>query len=119
MTKGLISTLEFLGQKSAHCWTQALSKNSVLGKEGLWLLQKFSAFLKTCEGKFVQTADSKQHKITGQVILPMTLQGRTEQISVLVVPSLQQNLILGIDFWDRMQIVADMHNQRWDFWPES
>lgn len=91
------------------------ASQTFLGEKGLWILKEFPAHLQKASGRFVETADSKRHEITGLVNLPITLQGRTEDLSVFVVPSLQQALILGIDFWERMHIVADMRNRKWDF----
>lgn len=47
--------------------------------------------------------------------LPITLKGRTESLNVCVVPSLKPALILGIDFWESMHIVADIRNRKWEF----
>lgn len=95
------------------------ASQTFLGEKGLWILEKFPTHLKTASGRFVETADSNRHKVKGFVDLPISLKGRTEDLSVCVVPSLQQSLILGIDFWERMHIVADMRNRRWDFAPRK
>lgn len=95
------------------------ASQTILGKHGLWVLEKFPTSVKKCPGKIVHTVDSNPHSVIGQVTLPITLEGKTKDIAVLVVPSLPFTLILGIDFWDRMQIIADVHNRRWDFGPKS
>lgn len=91
------------------------ASQSVLGKEGMWILQRFPAKLNSCPGRYVETVDASRHCVTGIVTLPITLKGRTEHLVVLVVPTLQQNLILGVDFWTCMHIVADVSNRRWEF----
>lgn len=93
------------------------ASNTIIGSDAMWILDDFPAELKNCKPTFLETADCSKHKITGQVIVPITLQGRTRDIAVLVVPSIKQSLILGIDFWDRMQIVTDVHNKTWEFSP--
>lgn len=91
------------------------ASQTILGHNGLWILDKFPVKIHRTEGKFVQTADSKNHSISGYANLPITLQGRTEDLCILVVPSLPHGIILGIDFWERFHIVADMRNRNWEF----
>lgn len=91
------------------------ASQTILGKEGLWILHNFPARMRDSVGTYVETADAKRHKVDGVLNLPITLKGRTEHLNVLVVSSLQQALILGIDFWDCMHIVADVHHRQWDF----
>lgn len=67
------------------------------------------------ENRWMETADAQKHSITGQMIVPITLEDRTKNIPVMIVPSLQHSLILGIDFWNSMQIVTDMSNTTWEF----
>lgn len=93
------------------------ASHSVLGKEGLWILERFPAKLKPIENKYVETADGQKHMIEGIVDLPVTLEARTRNLGVIVVPSLNQSLILGIDFWNLMQIVTDIYNRTWEFAP--
>ena len=93
------------------------ASHSVLGKEGLWILERFPAKLKPIENKYVETADGQKHMIEGIVDLPVTLEARTRNLGVVVVPSLNQSLILGIDFWNLMQIVTDIYNRTWEFAP--
>lgn len=91
------------------------ASQTLIGKDGLWILDAFPTRLHRLSGKYVETADANRHQVMGYLDLPITLQGKTENLVVLVVPTLQQNLILGIDFWDRMNIVADIHNRQWEF----
>lgn len=95
------------------------ASQTFLGEKGLWILKQFPTRLRKTPGRFVETADAKRHEIEGFIRLPITLKGRTEDLNVGVVPSLQQALILGIDFWENMHIVADVRNRRWDFAPKN
>lgn len=88
---------------------------TILGREGMWILDRCPARLHKTSGKYVETADAMKHEIGGMVDLAITLKGRTEQLTVLVVPALKHNLILGIDFWESMNIVADFSNKEWHF----
>lgn len=71
------------------------------------------------QDKWIETADAKKHCIEGRVVLPVTLEGRTRDIEVFVVPTLRHTLILGIEFWSKMQLVADMSNRSWEFSPSQ
>lgn len=95
------------------------ASNTFIGQEGLKLLKRFPAKLVPIQNKWVATADSKKHRMEGYVFVPVTLEGRTRELCVFVVPTLQNTLILGIDFWDKMQIVTDVHNKTWEFSPTT
>lgn len=91
------------------------ASRTVLGKNGLSILEKFPARLTPVYNHYVETADSQRHLISGIVTLPISLEGRTKELQVLVVPNLEQNLILGVDFWDAMHLIADVHSRTWEF----
>lgn len=91
------------------------ASHSVIGEEGLWILKNFPARLKEIANKWVETADGRRHEIRGTITVPITLEDRTRDAQIIVVPSLKQNLILGINFWDTMQLVTDVHNRTWKF----
>lgn len=80
------------------------------------VLEKFPTRVTTVHNHFVETADGKRHLISGVVNLPISLEGRTKDLQVLVVPNLEQTLILGVDFWDAMHIITDVHSRTWEFY---
>lgn len=83
----------------------------------MWILDKFPTKVRKCQPTHLETADLSKHAIDGKIVVPITLQERTRDIPVLVVPSINQGIILGIDFWNIMQIVTDMYNKSWEFVP--
>lgn len=87
---------------------------TIIGKEGLFLIENTSE-IRPMSDRFVETADARKHKVEGVIDLPMTLEDRTRNIATLVVPTLPQRLILGINFWTQMQMVTDMSNKTWEF----
>lgn len=91
------------------------ASRTIVGNGGEWILNDFPAKLRTTVSLFVETADAKKHAILGNVNLPITLQGRTKCMDVLYVPSLSHSLLLGIDFWEKFHIVADVCNKKWEF----
>lgn len=52
----------------------------------------------------LRTADGTVHSSTGAVKVPVTFNNITREIQMLIVPSLSNKLILGIDFWDLFNI---------------
>lgn len=82
------------------------ASRTILGKNGLLVLEKFPTRANTVYNRYVETADGQSHLISGVVYLPISLEGRTKDLQVLVVPNLEPTLILGVDFWDAM------HNRR-------
>jgi hypothetical protein len=51
------------------------------------------------------TADGTKHAVEGCVDIPNLLNGKLKIIPTLVLPSMSQRLILGIDFWNTFGIV--------------
>lgn len=82
------------------------ASRTIIGKNGLLFLEKFPTRANTVHNHYVETADGQRHLISGVVYLPISLEGKTKDLQVLVVPNLEQTLILGVDFWD------GMHNRR-------
>lgn len=93
------------------------ASHTVIGQDGMEILDRFPAYMKPVNNRWVETADAGKHKIQGYMIAPITLEGRTRDIKMFVVPSLKQSIILGIDFWEKMQLVADIYNKTWEFTP--
>lgn len=50
--------------------------------------------------KSVQTASGHSANILGYICVPVTYQNKTHTMNVFIAPSLQQELYLGIDFWN-------------------
>lgn len=91
------------------------ASRTVIGKNGLEVLKNFPARITNVYDRYVETADGERHLISGVVNLPITLEGRTRDMKALVVPNLEQTLILGVDFWDAMHILTDVHSRTWEF----
>lgn len=83
--------------------------------EGGWLqIQKLGFKLQPAQVDVV-TANGTSCVVKGLVDLPLTLNDKSIVLSVLVVPSVKSNLILGIDFWERMKLVPDVFKGTWSF----
>lgn len=61
-------------------------------------LQKFEAT------GAISTADNTRYSVEHFVWLPISFHGRTATIAALMIPSLNKNIILGMDFWESFGI---------------
>jgi RNase H-like domain found in reverse transcriptase/Reverse transcriptase (RNA-dependent DNA polymerase)/Integrase zinc binding domain/Integrase core domain len=59
----------------------------------------------------VVTADGTTHPVLGSVDLPYFFCGKSAVIPTLVVPTLKQKLILGMDFWKEFKIRPTIENE--------
>lgn len=48
----------------------------------------------------VKTADGHRQQVVGSINLAITYNGQTKDLEFLIVPSLKQNIICGMDFWN-------------------
>lgn len=97
-----------------HALFDSGASHSVLGRKGLWIADKFPHLIQNFNGS-VETADSKKHMVRCVIKLPISLEERTKELAVLIVPTLDQTLILGMDFWKVMEFVPDVKNCTWEF----
>lgn len=72
-------------------------------------LKDFSEFrefhqLKSC----VRTADGKHQKVLGYLDVDITFKNQIRHIRILIVPTLSQRLILGVDFWKAFHLAPDI-----------
>jgi len=56
----------------------------------------------------IKTADGQLQVVFGKVTTPIEYKQETKNIEFFVVPSLQQDIILGIDFWSLFQIAPNI-----------
>lgn len=70
----------------------------------------------------VTTASGQSLDVQGYVNLPITFNGMTKILCVLIIPSLKRRLLLGADFWSAFGIVpmvTNTHVEEVDCIPES
>lgn len=100
--------IEFLGLLDSG------ASRTVIGLHA-WNLLKPYCQINTDQQRKCTVASGDQHLALGMVALPINLQDRVKIIEALVVPSFPQSIILGMDFWVRMEIVPHMHSDEWKF----
>lgn len=71
---------------------------SVLGKNSLNFIERCKLQLKPFRST-ISTADGSKNSILGHCNLPVTYKGVTKNIDFYIVPSLNQEVYLGLDFW--------------------
>lgn len=86
---------------------------TILGGNGWKKLHGLNQELDTSNLPIVSVADGRHCVTLGEVKLPVQLEGRTTLISALVVPEVQSELVLGIDFWTQAQLVPDISSGTW------
>lgn len=74
------------------------STATILGSLGLYLLQKFKIPIQYDNYLNVTTADGTPQNVLGYISVPITLSNVTKTMKVLIIPSLNHSLILGVDF---------------------
>lgn len=90
------------------------SCSSVLGSNGFSLLRKWDIPIKYDQNMLVTSADGTNQDYLGYVMLNVTLNNITKMIKILVIPSVQHKLILGIDFLKIFKITANFANYCYD-----
>jgi hypothetical protein len=90
------------------------ANRSVLGRDGLQIVDFLGLAVQAVpENLLVTTAGDSRHLITGLVQLPISLKDRVETLPVLVVPSLNHTLILGVDFFKLFQVSLTAKDDAW------
>lgn len=87
---------------------------SILGEPGWKILQKYCQ-LESDERTLCTVANGESCESIGVVQLPIRLQDRVRMLKILVVPALSHTLILGIDFWKKMEIIPNLNTGVWQF----
>lgn len=81
---------------------------SCFGRNGLERVQQLGLSLKKVSQSDVLTADGSPQRVHGLVEVEMSYGGKTKRIRLYVIPSLSQELYLGIDFWQEFGIAPRM-----------
>ncbi|GLV25745.1 hypothetical protein CBL_21184, partial [Carabus blaptoides fortunei] len=69
--------------------------------------------------KQVTVANGARCEVIGSIALPIELHGRVRVMNVLIVPELGTDFLLGIDFWQDMDIRARLKDGTWHFAEEE
>lgn len=81
--------------------------SSVVGSSGLAILKHFGLKINNSVHKNICTADGGRKDVKGVVDLPVCVGSVGHVIKALVVPSLPQSFIFGVDFAKQFKIIVD------------
>lgn len=90
------------------------ANQSIIGSEGLYILDQFKIKIHSFKSKFVTTADGQKQKISGSVLLPICLENKCKLLEVLIVPSLCHSFILGSDFLKLFGLFLNFKTDTWE-----
>jgi hypothetical protein len=84
------------------------SSITLLGTGGVELVDKLGLTIFDKAVK-VSTADGANHTVLGYVDIPFYYNEKLQVLPTLMVPSIKQKLILGMDFWKAFDIRPEIH----------
>ncbi|XP_071051474.1 uncharacterized protein [Onthophagus taurus] len=90
------------------------ASRTILGRSGWSRLQSVAVVMHTARG-CCTVANGQKCESLGSCSLPIVLRGRVRILNVLVVPGVEHELVLGVDFWRAMGIVPDLRSGEWTF----
>jgi Reverse transcriptase (RNA-dependent DNA polymerase) len=108
----LFLQVDILGHKISSLLDSGASK-CVIGGPGFHLISDLNLPKYDCDIKRVELADKSCNEVLGQVDLPITLGQRVFLITALIVPAVDQKLILGLNFWHDTGFIPDIANGTW------
>lgn len=76
---------------------------SLLGGSSTKLVEELGLRRETVKGG-IKTADGTQHTISSYVRLPIAYNNRHESLSTLLVPTIPNCVIMGMDFWNKFGV---------------
>lgn len=83
---------------------------SILGRGVEDFLKKSGVFVHSL-ASYVSTACGSRQRVIGYATVPVTYLGKTKYLNVFLVPSLQQEMYLGMDAWRKFGIAPVMVNE--------
>nr|CAI5824404.1 unnamed protein product [Callosobruchus analis] len=110
------------GSSQPLCWNckspghkfRSGATRTVIGGPG-WQRLEDVCTLKPSTLDHCTVANGQKCQVLGTVSLPFQLRDRIQVIDALVIPTLPHSIILGVDFWKRMEVVPNLHAGEWNF----
>lgn len=88
---------------------------TIIGSAGWTKLRRFNLKLNAANNLHCKVADGSECDVLGSVDLIFSLENKTCLLRALVVPSIPHELILGVDFWLKMNLSPDLKTGTWTF----
>lgn len=118
--RGLIESSSLCGQTDERPFANILISNenffglldsgagiSALGRNCLNFIERNNITLQPFRAS-ISTADGSKNSIAGYCNLPVSYKGVTKNITFYAVPSLCQEVYLGLDFWQKFAIAPNI-----------
>ena len=83
------------------------ASTTVMGTVGLQLSTALGKKFVACEKQGVRLADGSRSPLLGHVVLPITVAGLTREIRVVIIPQLDADCYLGVNFVRAFRAVLD------------
>lgn len=104
-----------IGGVSCSCLLDSGASNTVIGKAGVNFLKDNNIPYSVLDTSLnVCTADGTSQYVEGEVILPFCFNGLYRDLRCFLVPSVQHNFVLGVDFGRAFGVVLDLKNNSWE-----
>lgn len=91
------------------------SNRTIMGSEGWSRIKNSGLKVLPSQSKSVSTASGELCAVEGILNLNIKLGNKAKLIEVLYVPSIKSPIILGLDFWRKMEIVPNLSKGTWMF----
>lgn len=83
---------------------------SCFGRNAISIVKSLGLKVKEIQSN-LKTADGASQQVVGYVTIPITFANKTATIQLYIVPSLINELYLGIDFWSKFGIAPSVINE--------
>ncbi|BET00273.1 multicellular organismal development [Nesidiocoris tenuis] len=91
------------------------SHRTIVGASGYKLIKNLGLKVFPSTTEAVSTASGEACHVQGILDLPLKLGTKSILIEALLVPAVRSSLILGLDFWRKMEIVPNLSRNTWMF----
>lgn len=98
------------------CLLDSGATNTIIGDRGIQFFKEHGlAFVLQPVTNYVTTADGTSQSVQGRISLPITFRGVTRSVDCLLVASITQDVILGVNFGKTFGICFDFTNNAYSF----
>lgn len=84
---------------------------SVIGRKGLFFLEKFNITVNPSLSLNVTTADGQRQEVSGVSQIPVKFDGKIKLIDFTVIPSIEHSFILGVNFCKYFKLTLNFNDK--------
>lgn len=89
------------------CWIQELDSGQTPRNNSREFIDRHNLKIRPFKSA-ISTPDGSRNSVIGHCKLPVTYKGVTKDIDFYIVPSLRQEIYMGLDFWQSFAIAPDI-----------